>query len=477
MIMKRNIGLVAIVALFVGCKPGGCPEWVATTETEPWQALDANAIRNAEGADPDYVVATDSMLQPVDGFGGCFSELGWTSLSLLGDSTLRSVMAELFEPGRGACLNICRMPIGANDLARDWYSYNETASDFAMDSFSIANDRETLIPFIHAALASNPELRIWATPWSPPLWMKENGHYACQPLDTTFFHTVGLNGIRPDQVRREGVNMIHADEAYLSAYALYFAKFIEAYRSEGIDIFMVMPQNEFNSCQPFPSCTWLSSTLATFVGRHLGPAMARLGVEVMFGTMERRDEAMVDTVLTDPDCSRYVKGVGFQWAGKYALPGIHRRYPQMKMYQTEQECGDGANDWAGCVYSWTMMKYFFENGVNVYDYWNIALERGGMSRWGWTQNSLVVVDPATRTHEFTHEYYLLKHFSHYVTPGSRLLATHGIDDNIIAFARPDGRNVVIIFNAASTETTHTVQVGDKAIALDLKPQSFNTILL
>lgn len=67
----------------------------------------------------------------------------------------------------------------------------------------------------------------------------------------------------------------------------------------------------------------------------------------MFGTMERANEALVDTILTDPASRKYISGVGFQWAGKGAIKGLHERYPDMKLYQTEQECGDGQNDWSG----------------------------------------------------------------------------------------------------------------------------------
>jgi len=87
-----------------------------------------------------------------------------------------------------------------------------------------------------------------------------------------------------------------------------------------------------------------------------------------------------------------VKGVGFQWAGK-AIAGIHRQYPDLPLYQTEQECGDGKNDWRYCRYAWTLMKHYLRNGASAYLYWNVSLKKGGVSRWGWAQNSLVTVDP------------------------------------------------------------------------------------
>jgi O-Glycosyl hydrolase len=108
------------------------------------------------------------------------------------------------------------------------------------------------------------------------------------------------NHLPADRQGREGTNMFIQQEAYFKAYAKYFSKFIDAYQKEGVRIAMVMPQNEFNSCQIFPSCTWTAQGLATFVGKYLGPAMERKGVEVMFGTMERPAEALVDTILNDP---------------------------------------------------------------------------------------------------------------------------------------------------------------------------------
>ncbi|MDR0743265.1 MAG: beta-glycosidase [Tannerella sp.] len=452
-------------------------EWVVTTPDVSWQTQDAGIIDVAGNGKPDAEIEINNPQQSIDGFGACFNELGWTSLSLLNENDRNSIFRELFESGQGANFTICRMPLGANDFSRDWYSYNETDGDFEMINFSIANDRETLIPFIKAAQKYKPDLKIWASPWSPPVWMKENKHYACKPLDTSFFDSIGQNGIRPEQVRREGVNMFIQDEAYFSAYALYFRKFIEAYRTENINIYMVMPQNEFNSCQPFPSCTWTASGLATFIGKYLGPSMQSINVELMFGTMERPNPALVDTILKDAESGRYITGVGFQWAGKKSVGDIHRRYPHLKIYQTEQECGNGKNNWEGCVYSWKLMQHFLNNGTNVYDYWNISLEEGGLSRWGWRQNSLVTVDRKNKTYKFTYEYYLMKHVSHYVLPGARFLPVSGEFTDIAAFRNTDNSYVLIIHNTNDTEIKPSIKIGNQTISLPLKPQSFNTIVL
>jgi glucosylceramidase len=475
--MKKILLNLCIFCCLCACGNGGKMEWVATTPDVSWQKQSLEKIKFVNDGRPDAEVDVNNPQQTIEGFGACFNELGWTSLSLLGAEEREAVFRELFEAGQGGNFTVCRMPLGANDFSRDWYSYNETDQDFEMKNFSIANDRETLIPFIKAAQRCNPDLKIWASPWSPPTWMKDNRHYACQPLDTSFFDHIGQNGIRPEQIRREGDNMFIQEDAYFSAYALYFRKFIEAYRAEDIDIFMVMPQNEFNSCQPFPSCTWTSPGLAAFIGRHLGPSMRSIGVELMFGTMERPNAALVDTILQDPDAGKYISGVGFQWAGKRSIADVHRRYPHLKIYQTEQECGNGQNTWDGCLYSWKLMHHYLNNGTGVYDYWNISLEEGGLSRWGWRQNSLVTVDRATRTFKYTYEYYLMKHVSHYVMPGARFLPVSGEFTDLMAFCNTDGSYVLVVHNARDTEINPVVKIGDQTISLALQPQSFNTIVL
>ena len=127
----------------------------------------------------------------------------------------------------------------------------------------------------------------------------------------------------------------------------------------------------------------------------------------MFGTMERPNAALVDTLLNDPESSKYIRGVGFQWAGKGAIASIHQRYPALKLYQTEQECGDGKNTWDAALYAWQLMQHYLNNGTSAYLYWNISLEDGGISRWGWAQNSLVVVDADRKSYRYTPEYYIM----------------------------------------------------------------------
>ena len=488
--MIKNIILLMFIS--IAAYPQKAIEWVSSSPEKQWKIESVDFISESTGNKADVEIYIDQPRQMIKGFGACFNELGWISLSYLNVEERENIMQELFEPNKGANFNLCRMPLGANDFSRKWYSYNETGDDFKMKNFSIGNDYETLIPFIKNAQKYNPSLKLWASPWSPPTWMKYNKHYASKPVpdvsnwtkenlqsmrDSWGMDFRGIsNGMKPEQQMYEGTDMFIQDEKYFKAYSLYFSKFIDAYKKEGIYIGMVMPQNEFNSDQVFPSCLWRPAGLAKFLS-YLGPKMQKKGVDVFVGTMERPNARLVDSLLTNPLSKDYISGVGFQWAGKEAIPSIHKQYPNLSLYQTEQECGNGYNDWKYCMYAWSLMKHYFNNGVSAYMYWNISLMKGGISTWGWHQNSLVVVDTTNHSYTYTYEYYLMKHLSNYVKPGAKKLITTGDFNDLLAFLNPDKSIVVILNNIESTEKKVNIKINGKALQPTLKPNTINTILV
>jgi glucosylceramidase len=453
------------------------PRWscVVTTESASWQS--APLYKPSFAFDElNLIVGTADLddaansAKTMEGFGGCFNELGWTALESLSDADRDSVMTEFFDPKAGARFSYCRMPIGANDFAREPYSYDEIDGDFAMEHFSIAHDKDTLVPFIQAALKHQPALKLWASPWSPPTWMKKNHFYA----EAKPYPGFKDNGIKPEQVGHEGEDMFIQEPRYFEAYSLYFRKFIEAYRAEGIRVGMVMPQNEFNSAQNFPSCTWSADGLKHFI-EYLGPAMQKIGVDVFFGTLERGNVKLLETTMNDKKAAKYIKGVGVQWAGKNALADIAREYPSLTIFQSEQECGYNSNTWAYTTYCWQLMKEYFRRGARAYMYWNIATLKGGVSTWGWPQNSLVYVDPAAKTLQYSSDYYLLKHLTHYVDVGARRIDASGTCDDALAFLNPDDSVVVLLRNASAHKQTVQLQVGDRTACVELPPNSIGTV--
>lgn len=474
-----NLGIsICMSAIMCACESDRISDTIhiCTTEQTPWQSVQENLSVNTQN-NYELLIDASKKQQQIKGFGACFNELGWTSLSELSDKDRDDIIKELFEPDFGANFTICRMPLGANDFSRNWYSYNEVKDDFNMYNFSIDNDYATLIPFIKSAQGYNPNLKIWASPWCPPSWMKHNSHYASAYTGEDYKETY-RNGLPKDKIGYEGTDMFIMEPEYLQAYALYFKKFIQAYRNEGIDIFAVMPQNEFNSAQIFPSCCWTAKGLSTFIGDYLGPALMDEKVEIMLGTVERANYLLVDSVLKHPTASRYVCGVGFQWAGKGAVADIRKRYPDLPLYQTEQECGNGKNDLEGLKHSWGLLKHYIDNGVSVYDYWNISLLKGGISRWGWAQNSLVVVDPENKSYNYTLEYYLMKHISHFVKPGAYNLNVSG-DAGVfsLAFENPDQSIIAVIMETDGKDKNVSIMNNGESKSFFIKANSINTIKL
>lgn len=483
--IMRNYLFIAALSIVVA---SSCSQpkfaMVTTTEDNPWfetTSFDASL----PGQEDDIVVDLEATGQTVQGFGTCFSELSHRALSKLSKEDYDAVMTELFAPGAGADFTICRMPIGASDFALKYYSFNDTPGDLAMEHFSVDNDRQTLIPLIKSALAKNPSLKIWGSPWCPPYWMKVNQRYASRPMFSfrmpgperlELDNLVRDNGVDREHMMSEGEDSFIQDEAYFQAYALYFKKYVQAYRSEGIDIFMVMPQNEFNSAQNFPSCTWTAKGITNFL-HYLVPAMKEEGVDVYFGTMERANRALVDTVLTDPLIGKDIKGAAFQWAGKDALPLIHESYPELTMVMSEQQCFNGANSWEDFMAAWDLLKFNMDNGVSIYDYWNLALFEGEVSTWGWQQNSLISVNYETGEYKYNYEFYEMKHISRYVKPGAVYLGTSGSMGETMAFRNPDGSIVILAAEKTGEPRKVTIKAGKKTVQVNIPANSVSTIVI
>lgn len=449
--------------------------WMETTHAAPWRRITPPAFSAAPsdlfGA--DATIRLDAPGRTVAGFGGAFSEKGWQALGTLPEKARGAAMEALF--GADGCnFSMCRTPLGANDISRGWYSYDETPDDFALEKFSTANDRDTLIPFIKAAQQIQPGLKLWASPWSPPTWMKRTGHYA----QAQAWPGQPSNGIRPDQLGKEGEDSFIQEDRYFDAYARYFRRYIEDYAAAGIPIGMVMPQNEFNSAQPFPSCCWSPEGLARFLP-YLGREMDKTGTSVFFGTLERGNADLFTRVLAHPEAARVVKGIGVQWAGKGALTTLRDRYPDLEIWGSEQECGVGTNDWHYARYSWATIKRYFEAGATAWTYWNFAMPTGGMSGWGWPQNSLVDIDTRKRTYRLTNDYWLMRHIAGAVRPGARLMPVDsffGFNDQL-AFRNPDGSVVLVASNMLGERQSVRYIVGTRMLDLKLAPDSLNTITI
>ncbi|NRT74108.1 glycoside hydrolase family 30 protein [Clostridium beijerinckii] len=403
--------------------------------------------------------------QTIDGFGGCFNELGYIALKKIPNDKKEEVLRNLFDPEE-CNFTYCRLPIGANDYAESWYSLNETKGDYEMKNFSIERDKECLIPYIKEAEKYSGELNLFASPWSPPTWMKFPEVY--------------------------NFGTLIWEEKNLKAYALYFKKFIEEYQKEGIKINQIHIQNEPIADQKFPSCVWSGKQLRDFIKEYIGPLFEgnKLDAEIWLGTLnspydDYGDENwqfgqynnFANTVLSDKDAKRYIKGVGYQWGGKHALLQTRNAYPEMKLIQTENECGEGKNSWEYAEYVFNLMWTYFINGVSAYTYWNMVLEEEGISTWGWKQNSLITVTKDNDV-KYNPEYYLMRHFSKYIKQGATMKGLKGdFAGNALAFENPDGSVVLELLNPFDELQEVTFSVNGEDYSFNIQPHSFNTLVV
>jgi len=452
--MRSTLLLVVAILLEVHSVAQQHVQWIVSTENAPWVERQVPTI-NATSTDRDLLtVEVSRAFQRMDGFGGCFNELGWEALKGLEAAEREKVLASLFSP-RGADFNLGRMPIGANDFANGWYSLDETPDDLSMERFSIARDREDLLPFVKAAIQIHPGFAVWSVPWSPPTWMKTNGQY---------------KGGEWKQ-----------DAATLKAYALYFSRYVQAYRAEGVPVFAVMPQNEPNyNNNVYPQAIASPELLGRFLRDYLAPQIKqdKLNTQIWLGTIVKPAMGYVDASLQDPVVRKEVTGVGVQWEGQQSLQAIHDAFPEKVLAQTETECYNGQNSWAQAMQTMHNMIADITHGASSYFYWNLVLDERGTSHWNWKQNSLVTVDRATRKVTYNPEFYALRHVSSFVHPGARRVAVHGSSlTDTVAFQNPDGGVVIVAANHTQNAMQVGIAVGARVLRLSVPPESMDTFVL
>ena len=448
---------------------------IYTTETERWVKTKKAIQFTDSDVKIDIEIYLDSVLQVVDGFGGSFNELGYEALKVLPKRDIEKVMSALFSQ-EGCDFSMCRLPLGASDYALSYYSSNDVPEDFGMRDFNIDRDRYILIPYIKEALKYQPKLKLWASPWTPPSWMKVNEHYSARSGDWN--GRSGGNRMTPGAEIFNNATGFKMQERYLKSYALYFSKFVQHYKKAGISLWAIMPQNEIAYAPNWPACTWRSEDMAYFIGKFLGPRFEedKLDTEIWLGTINSGKPDYVRTILDHKEASKYIKGVGFQWGGSKSVPVIHKEYPSFKYMQTENKCGEQENNWSSLQVSWETLVHYTNNGCSSYMYWNMILDETGMSSWGWPQNSMIVIDKNTKKVTYNDEFYLFKHLSHFVKPGDYLLkSTKG--KNHLAYKSKDGNTVVLINNPEQENKTIKLKVGSRIISAKLKANSINTILV
>jgi glucosylceramidase len=450
----------------------------------------------ASSGSPNVTVNDGQTAQKWDGFGGAFNELGWDVLTTqaLQDEAIKL----LFDAADGANITWGRIPIGASDYARDRYTLDDTGDDVEAQSgegnrppadteltkFSLARDEMTLIPYIKAAQAVKSDMHFWASPWTPPTWMKTG-------YKTDSGGTGGGDAKRPSYF--DGGNM-KSDDAILEAYAQYYKKFVTGYKDKGIDIEIVSPQNEPGYDQNYPSCLWDSATYIKFVGQHLGPTMKDIGVSIMLGTMSnagdnnKSDLDLATAIAGDATAKSFFTVAGAQW-GVLAKVNEGSSLGGLPIWATEHKCGNypwnpsgypmynmtqAPNDMAYGVESWGYIKDAINKGkVTSYSAWNMVLDKNGLGNdlsRDWRQNALLVSDGGMI--KPTPYYYVFRHVAQYVTPGATVVSA---GNDAIGFKNPNGSIVAIIYNSGSANPNYVVSIGGKNVTFAMPGAGWATV--
>jgi len=431
-----------------------------TNSIANWQQKQVQAEQPNPDTDYRVIDLTKAQVaQKFDGFGGAFNEKGWDAMSALKADARQDVLNHLFNQKQGLGLVIGRIPIGASDYAMDYYSHDDHPGDYAMRYFSINRDRKYLIPYIKAAQDVQPKLTFFASPWTPPAWMKANQHYACR-ADKANAHLIW----KPEVEK---------------AYALYFSKFVKAYGQEQIPISALHLQNEPAGCQDFPSSLWTGPQMRDFLRDYLVPQFEqdKLNTQLWLGTINQGDyTAYAKPVLDEPKLKGKIAGIGYQWDGKYAIADTHKHYPNIKLIQTESECGNGSNDIVAGLYTFSLIQKYLDAGASAYVYWNMVLDSSGNSSWGWKQNSLISVDRINNKVNYNMDYFVMQHFSHFVQPGAHLLKTAYHEDTL-SFRNPDGSYVVVAANPSYSVKEITMKVGDQTVRAKLPMMTIHSFTI
>ncbi|MGW1838592.1 glycoside hydrolase family 30 protein [Streptomyces sp. NPDC002067] len=354
----------------------------------------------------------------------------------LDDATREATLRALFDRRHGIGLSFLRNPMGASDLARYGYTYDDLPAgrtDPDLRHFSVGHDLADILPLTARARALNPALTVMASPWTAPAWMKDNG--------------------RLDQGRLRA--------RYHGTYARYFVKYLQAYRAHGVPVAYVSAQNEPTCCAGLPSMRWTGAGLAHFTRDALLPALRGAGLRTKVLALDwnwDRYARFGAPVVGDPAIRGHPNFGGVAWhgyAGDVAEQSrVHDRHPRLAAFGTENSGGawvadqhrEDLRDLIAATRNWS----------SSWVKWSLAVDQNGGPHHGGcaTCTGLVTVHRGDAAHgsvDRTVEYYTMGHLTKFVRPGARRIAsTTSAEVPDVAWRNPDGSTAVIAYNATDT---------------------------
>lgn len=402
------------------------------------------------------------------GIGGAITDASSEIFATLSPQKQDEFLKAYYDKDEGIGYSIARTTIHSSDFASGSYTY-VTDEDKELSTFNIDHDRKYRLPLIKRVIeAAGGEIPLYASPWSPPAFMKTN-----------------KNMLQGGKLLPE----------YAPSWAMYYAKFIKAYEQENIPIWGLTIQNEPMATQRWESCIYTAEEERDFLKNHLGPTLEQEGLgDKNIVVWDHNRDLITDRaniIFDDPEASKYAWGIGFHWyevwaGGEYMydnLSLINESYPDKNLLFTE-----------GCVESFDEQKYQFwpnaerygqsmindfNNGTVGWTDWNILLDHTGGPNH--VQNfCFAPIHADTRTGEliYTPSYYYIGHFSKFIRPEAKRVSSSSSRSHLLStsFLNTDGTMVTVVMNQSDKEIPYKLYVGRKAVQEKIAAHAIQTLV-
>jgi glucosylceramidase len=403
------------------------------------------------------------------GIGGAITDASAETFYKLSPDRQQAVLDAYFSKDKGIGYNIIRTHIHSCDFSSESYTYVQEG-DTALSTFNIDHDKQFRIPMIKAAMdIVGDNVVVYASPWSPPAWMKDNNSM-----------------LQGGKLKKE----------HYQHWANYYIKFIKAYEAEKIPIWGITIQNEPMATQTWESCLYTAEEERDFLKYNLGPTMHSEGFAdkniVMWDHNRDLIYQRATTYFSDPEVAKYAWGIGFHWYEDWSggvpvfenVRRVHEAYPGENLLFTEG-CAESFN--AERYNAWVLgeeygrsMIHDFNNGAVGWTDWNILLDEiGGPNHVG--NFCFAPLHGDTRTNEliYTNSFYYIGHFSKFIQPGAKRIIAAPSRSQLIstAFLNPDGSIVVVVMNESETIADFYLWIDGKAAPASSLPRSIMTFVI
>jgi glucosylceramidase len=402
------------------------------------------------------------------GIGGAITDASAEVFAALPGDKQAELLRAYYDPEHGIGYTLARTTIHSADFSSGSYTYIDEG-DAELETFSIDHDRAFRIPLIKKAIqAAGGELLLYASPWSPPAFMKDNNDML------------------------QGGRLL---PQYRAAWALYYTKFIKAYEAEGIPVWGITIQNEPMAVQRWESAIWTAEEERDFLRDHLGPTMENegLGDKKIIVWDHNRDliSHRANTIFEDPEAAKYAWGIGFHWYETWAggetmhenLRNVAQSYPDKKLIFTEgtneRFSADRYQYWPNAERYGRSMINDFNAGTVAWTDWNILLDQtGGPNHVGNFCFAPIHGDTDSGELIYTPTYYYLGHFSKFIRPGAQRISATSSRSHLLttAFINPDDTIAAVVMNQSDLDIDYNFMVGSKAVKLAIPAHSMQTLV-